>query len=172
MKSSAWASDEIKSAFISCRKADFFAKRFHPTQVGFLPPSADLVEKSTCFRKCFFLAPRTGLEPVLSLTVSDSQACTNIAGATRQAHSRLVRSLTHFRYSLLRAFDIKKEPFRLFFLVNYQLRKRRGAFSVGMQMKFNHDVMGKLARKSKNKTHPFGWVLFLAPRTGLEPVTS
>jgi len=35
--------------------------RFHreaisSTEGGFLPPSADLVEKSTCSRKCFFLA--------------------------------------------------------------------------------------------------------------------
>ena len=26
-----------------------------PAEGGFLPPSADLVEKSTCLRKCFFL---------------------------------------------------------------------------------------------------------------------
>jgi len=30
-----FASDEIKSASISCRKADFIAKRFHPPQVDF-----------------------------------------------------------------------------------------------------------------------------------------
>ena len=47
MKSSAFASDEIKSASPIPTKSDFIAKRFHPTQVGFLPPSADLVEKST-----------------------------------------------------------------------------------------------------------------------------
>ena len=47
MKSSAFASDEIKSASPNPTKSDFIAKRFHPTQVGFLPPSADLVEKST-----------------------------------------------------------------------------------------------------------------------------
>ena len=47
MKSSAFASDEIKSASPIQTKSDFIAKRFHPTQVGFLPPSADLVEKST-----------------------------------------------------------------------------------------------------------------------------
>ena len=41
------ASDEIKSASSIPTKSDFIAKRFHPTQVGFLPPSADLVEKST-----------------------------------------------------------------------------------------------------------------------------
>ena len=29
------ASDEIKSAFISCLKADFIAKRFHPPKVDF-----------------------------------------------------------------------------------------------------------------------------------------
>ena len=47
MKSSAFASDEMKSASPIPTKSDFIAKRFHPTQVGFLPPSADLVEKST-----------------------------------------------------------------------------------------------------------------------------
>ena len=47
MKSSAFASDEIKSDSHIPTKSDFIAKRFHPTQVGFLPPSADLVEKST-----------------------------------------------------------------------------------------------------------------------------
>ena len=41
------ASDEIKSASTNPTKSDFIAKRFHPTQVGFLPPSADFVEKST-----------------------------------------------------------------------------------------------------------------------------
>ena len=41
------ASDEIKSALTIPTKSDFIAKRFHLTQVGFLPPSADLVEKST-----------------------------------------------------------------------------------------------------------------------------
>ena len=41
------ASDEIKSASPIPTKSDFIAKRFHPTQVGFLPPSADLVEKIT-----------------------------------------------------------------------------------------------------------------------------
>ena len=30
-----FASDEIKSASISCRKADFIVKRFHPPQVDF-----------------------------------------------------------------------------------------------------------------------------------------
>ena len=50
---------------------------------------------------CTDLAPRTGLEPVTSPTVSDSQARANIVGATRQSHSRLRRSHTHFRYSLL-----------------------------------------------------------------------
>ena len=47
MKSSAFVSDEIKSASPIPTKSDFIAKKFHPTQVGFLPPSADLVGKST-----------------------------------------------------------------------------------------------------------------------------
>ena len=37
MKSSAIASDEIKSDFITSRKRDFIAWRFHPCN-GFLPP--------------------------------------------------------------------------------------------------------------------------------------
>ena len=35
--------DEIKSASPIPTKSDFIAKRFHPTQVGFLPTKADLV---------------------------------------------------------------------------------------------------------------------------------
>ena len=63
-------------------------------------------KKSKSFRLAFFfLAPRTGLEPVTSPTVSDCGACANIARATRQSHSRLARSPAHFRYSLLCAFD-------------------------------------------------------------------
>jgi len=61
MKSSAFASDEIKSAAPIPTKSDFIAKRFHPTQVGFLPPSADLVEKSThCLGRqmCAFFCER------------------------------------------------------------------------------------------------------------------
>ena len=67
MKSSAFASDEIKSASPNPTKSDFIAKRFHPTQVGFLPPSADLVEKSThCLGRqmcAFFLVAEMGFEP-------------------------------------------------------------------------------------------------------------
>ena len=110
-------------------------------------------KKSKSFRLAFFfLAPRTGLEPVTSPTVSDSQARANIVGATRQSHSRLRRSLAHFRYSLLYAFDFKKQPFRLFFLVNYQLRPRPSAFSVGIQMEINHDVTD-LHDLEKTKSH-------------------
>ena len=47
MKSSAFASDEMKSASLIPTKSDFIAQRFHPTQVGFLPTKADFVEKST-----------------------------------------------------------------------------------------------------------------------------
>ena len=46
MKSKPYGFDEIKSASPIPMKSDFIAKRFHPTQVGFLPPSADLVEKT------------------------------------------------------------------------------------------------------------------------------
>ena len=50
-----------KPCFTSC-----FATRFMHRQVRF-------IEKSTCRSKCFFLAPRTGLEPVTSwLTVMRS----------------------------------------------------------------------------------------------------
>ena len=82
----------------------------------------------------FFLAPRTGLEPVTSPIVSDSRACANIARATRQSHSRLGRSLAHFRYSLLLPLTRKNSRSGSFFLVNYQLRPRPSAFSVGIQM--------------------------------------
>ena len=114
-----------------------FQRKHHARSAHHVPLAEHIVEK----RKrphirglFFFLAPRTGLEPVTSPTVSDSQARANIVGATRQSHSRLGRSLAHFRYSLLYAFDFKKQPFRLFFLVNYQLRPRPSAFSVGIQM--------------------------------------
>ena len=78
MKSSAFASDEIKSASLIPTKSDFIAKRFHPTQVGFLPPSADLIEKSThCLDRqmCAFFwhAQRDSLSPAGSVRVgSDS----------------------------------------------------------------------------------------------------
>ena len=69
MKSSAFASDEIKSAAPIPTKSDFIVKRFHPTQVGFLPPSADLVEKSThclgrqmCAFFCLILIKRSKIE--------------------------------------------------------------------------------------------------------------
>ena len=42
----------------------------------------------------FFLAPRTGLEPVTSPTVSDCQACANKARATR--HRCFDRQKVHF----------------------------------------------------------------------------
>ena len=103
-----------------------FQRKHHARSAHHVPLAEHIVEK----RKrphirglFFFLAPRTGLEPVTSLIVSDCGACANIARATRQSHSRLRRSLAHFRYSLLYAFDFKKQPFRLFFLVNYQLRR-------------------------------------------------
>ena len=66
------ASDEIKSASPIPTKSDFIAKRFHPTQVGFLPPSADLVEKSThCLDRqmcAFFWRRRWDLNPRDALT--------------------------------------------------------------------------------------------------------
>ena len=45
--------------------------RFHSeatssTKGGFIPPSADFVEKSTCFRKCFFMGWAMGFEPTAS----------------------------------------------------------------------------------------------------------
>ena len=42
------ASDEIKSAILTCRKADFIAQRFHPRS-GFIPTQADLTEKDCNF---------------------------------------------------------------------------------------------------------------------------
>ena len=61
MKSSAFASDEIKSAIHSCRKADFIAKRFHPRS-GFIPTKADLVEKNSSEPDEFFSEGQTGVE--------------------------------------------------------------------------------------------------------------
>ena len=115
------------------------------------------------------MAPRTGLEPVTSPIISDSQPCAIIVGATRQSHSRFARSLTLFRNSLLYAFDSKKQPFRLFFLRRLPTSQR----SVGMQMEINHDVAGLyLDHVVKRKDHALRDLFFLAPRTGLEPVTS
>ncbi|MBQ4116650.1 MAG: hypothetical protein IJD37_04675, partial [Clostridia bacterium] len=48
-----FASDEIKSALYIPTKSDFIAKRFHPTQVGFIPPTADLAEKSKSYDLLF-----------------------------------------------------------------------------------------------------------------------
>ena len=53
-----------------------------------------------------------------------------LSRSTRQAHSRFARSLAHFRNSLLRAFDLKKQPFRLFFLRQLPTSHR----SVGMHI--------------------------------------
>ena len=47
MKSSAFASDEIKSASSITALAGFHRVAISSTAVGFLPPTADLVEKST-----------------------------------------------------------------------------------------------------------------------------
>ena len=108
-----------------------------------------------------------------SPTVSDFQARANIARATRQSHSRLGRSLAHFRYSLLYAFDFKKQPFRLFFLVNYQLRRAIARAQPVYRWEVNHDVTDlRELEKTKRKDHTPCGLFFLAPRTGLEPVTS
>ena len=75
-----------------------------------------------------------------SPSISDSQVCANIAGATRQAHSRLGRSYTRFRYSLLRAFDIKKTTIQAVFSRQLPTSQR----SVGIHMDIDHNVMGEL----------------------------
>ena len=86
MKSSAFASDEIKSASPNPTKSDFIAKRFHPTQVGFLPPSADLVEKSThCLGRqmcVFFWLQNQGIrfQRRYPLAAPDKQACRSSLG--------------------------------------------------------------------------------------------
>ncbi len=41
-----------------------FAKQIFHSKAISLARRANFVEKSTCESKCFFLAPRTGLEPV------------------------------------------------------------------------------------------------------------
>ena len=103
-------------------------------------------------------------EPVTSPIVSDSQACANIARATRQKHSRFARSPAHFRNSLFFAFDLKKQPFRLFFLRQLPTSPRQGACSVGMQMDINHDVTGgALPRSKKKRPHSVRSFLFGSP---------
>ena len=92
------ASDEIKSASLNPAQAGFHHVRiplavscvirrlrptnskFHPRS-GFIPTKADLVEKSTCLRKCFFLVGMTGFEPATS--------CSQSTRATNCATSRL-----------------------------------------------------------------------------------
>ena len=41
-----------------------------------------------------------------------------------------------------------------------------------MQMELNHDVTGCFVWMAKRKDHALRDLFFLAPRTGLEPVTS
>ena len=102
-----------------------FRRKHHARSAHHVPLAEHIVEKRKRphIRGLFFLAPRTGLEPVTSPTVSDSQARANIAGTTRQSHSRLRRSLAHFRYSLLLPLTRKNSRSGSFFLVNYQLRR-------------------------------------------------
>ena len=108
------------------------------------------------------IAPQTRPQPVTSPSVSDSQACANIARATRQKHSRFARSPAHFRNSLFFAFDLKKQPFRLFFLRQLPTSPRQGACSVGMQMDINHDVTGgSFAKEQKEKTTRWWSFLFV-----------
>ena len=94
--------------------------------------------------------------------VSDSQARANIARATRKAHSRLGRSPTHFRYSLLRAFDIKKTAIQAVFSRQLPTSRTQSARSVGIQMEVNHDVTGELERKAKRKDHALRDLFFLS----------
>ena len=57
----------VKLSLTLRRKAKLHLRsELHCQRQLHLPVRANLVEKSTCFRKCFFLAPRTGLEPVTS----------------------------------------------------------------------------------------------------------
>ena len=101
-----------------------------------------------------------------SPSVSDSPACANIARATRQKHSRFARSPAHFRNSLFFAFDLKKQPFRLFFLRQLPTSPRQGACSVGMQMDINHDVTGGALPRSKKKRPLDGGLFFLSNQDG------
>ena len=147
-----------------------FQRKHHTRSAHHVPLAEHIVEK----RKrphirglFFFLAPRTGLEPVTSPTVSDSQARANIVGATRQSHSRLGRSLAHFRYSLLYAFDFKKQPFRLFFLVNYQLRAHKVRAQSVYRWKLIMMSRANLSEKQKEKTTLCVIFSFWLPGQGL-----
>ena len=54
--------DEIKSVTLPT-KVGFHHEVISSIEDGFIPSKTDLVEKSTCIRKCFFLAPPAGIEP-------------------------------------------------------------------------------------------------------------
>ena len=58
---------------IHARSAHHFRRKHHARSAHHIPLAEHIVEKSTCFRKCFFLAPPAGLEPATSwLTVMRS----------------------------------------------------------------------------------------------------
>ena len=89
--------------------------------------------------------------------------------STRQAHSRSARSLAHFRNSLLRAFYVEKTAIQALFsssTTNFAPLSRYADEYRSWWRRWKSD------QKSQKKTHPIGWVFFVAPRTGLEPVTS
>ena len=56
----------MKFAFSHLQSKYFTAKLFHLAKPNFTRRKANFVEKSTCFRKCFFLAPPAGLEVLAS----------------------------------------------------------------------------------------------------------
>ena len=70
-------SDKIKSAILTCHKADFIAQRFHP-QSGFIPTKTDLTEKDS------------ELYPILSLFLVGGGAIRLIAKSRRLRQSSSV----------------------------------------------------------------------------------
>ena len=63
MKFSAYAESEMKFAHIRVSEYFTFAEQIFHSEAISLARRANFVEKSTCFRKCFFLVAGMGFEP-------------------------------------------------------------------------------------------------------------
>ena len=106
----------MKSASPIPTKGDFIAKRFHPTQVGFLPQNADFVEKSThCLGRqmcAFFWRRRRDLNSRAGKTRP-----TPLAGAPLRpleyfsVYLRRERPLQNSRRLLYTRFSLLSRPF-------------------------------------------------------------
>ena len=131
------ASDEITSVPPLPAKRDFITKWFHPTLVGFIPSArTDLTEKSTCLRKCFFLAERWGFEPQ------------NGSPPLRDFQSRAFDQLSHLSVPRSRESIPQKKDFVNTYFSFFQInsadskrKSRRWFWAFTLTAKDVHDIM-------------------------------